>query len=870
MTPYIGDTADPSSEPVKHGDWRDEFDAKGYVVLKNVVPKERALYYRQKMLDWLGSFDNGFNINDRSTWTEENLPWSFKNGMYLNYCAAHEKYVWDAKQEPGVLDAFAKIWGTDELIASYDTVNITLPNAAEMGGTKPWPHVDQAPERNGMHCVQGFINMSEAGPKDGGLVVMEGSAPLFEKFFKEFPPDRTKGPLAALHYDFYPFQDEDLKWYEARGCKIVKVCAEPGDLVLWDSRQMHYAVYPETDLIRTVIYTCYTPAAWISPEDLENKKEIFHKWEATTHWPHINIHSHGKHMIDEGYYIRGYRVIRKYDCKMNGSLYFLRSGLTLTGSPRPPIGHHTGIIIGLGYPKYSKSTRPAMEAKSTSEVQIEDVETFNNKVYNQVVGSTKLINDSEVVLVPTPSNDPNGKGFDYPLNLPVWQKYVILFIVGAFAATGNLMTSGLSAFLPAVRASYNGDPKTNDLITWPAFFMGIGNLIEIPLSYAIGRRPIYLFSSILLAFGCLWCAKSESLESHIAGRDLMSIAAGTCEALCPIIVKEIFFLHERGKAIAAFSALQTVGTAALIIASPYIASDSHLGWRWWYGIFGCVSGAVALLSIIFVKETKYTRSMEALNGEGIELEGVLVPVTTHMAPWSGNAEWSLTIDCCKQMCQVVLFPNVVWLILLNSAGLGIYVLMSALFAEVLVKPPFLWGFNTLGYVFTGQIVTAVAVPIVCGYFSDQITKLLSKRNNGISEPEYRLLAVILPTVAILLSTIIYGKTAGHPKNWTWAGIAVTLNFEYFGFVGIVVSSFVYCMDAYPQRVDATLVLICSCRGFIGFGISYGAIAFVHKTGYEGAFNICAGIMAALMVIGIFIYIFGRQIRRRTQKFAGGT
>lgn len=244
------------------------------------------------------------------------------------------------------------------------------------------------------------------------------------------------------------------------------------------------------------------------------------------------------------------------------------------------------------------------------------------------------------------------------------------------------MTSGMSAFLPAVRASYNGDPKTNDLITWPAFFMGIGNLIAIPLSYAIGRRPIYLFSSILLAFGCLWCAKSESLESHIAGRDFMSIAAGTCDALCPIIVKEIFFLHERGKAIAAFSALQTVGTAALIIASPYIASDSHLGWRWWYGILGCVSGAVALLSIIFVKETKYTRSMEALNGEGIELEGVLVPVTTRttreldvvnyrlrsffrdMAPWSGNAEWSLTIDCCKQMCQVVLFPNVVWLILL--------------------------------------------------------------------------------------------------------------------------------------------------------------------------------------------------------------
>lgn len=63
------------------------------------------------------------------------------------------------------------------------------------------------------------------------------------------------------------------------------------------------------------------------------------------------------------------------------------------------------------------------------------------------------------------------------------------------------------------------------------------------------------------------------------------------------------------------------------------------------------------------------------------------------------------------------------------------------------------------------------------------------------KPEYRLLALIIPTVAILISTIIYGKTAQNPEDWTWAGIAVTLNFEYFGFVGIVVSSFVYCMDA---------------------------------------------------------------------------
>jgi hypothetical protein len=69
----------------------------------------------------------------------------------------------------------------------------------------------------------------------------------------------------------------------------------------------------------------------------------------------------------------------------------------------------------------------------------------------------------------------------------------------------------------------------------------------------------------------------------------------------------------------------------------------------------------------------------------------------------------------------------------NSAGLGIYVLMSALFAEVLIQPPFSWGFNTLGWVFAGQIATAIVVPFLCGSFSDLTTKWLSMRNNGISE-----------------------------------------------------------------------------------------------------------------------------------------
>jgi len=126
---------------------------------------------------------------------------------------------------------------------------------------------------------------------------------------------------------------------------------------------------------------------------------------------------------------------------------------------------------------------------------------------------------------------------------------------------------------------------------------------------------------------------------------------------------------------------------------------------------------------------------------------------------------------------------------------------------------------------------------------------------------------VIPLVSAIISTVFYGRTAQNPTEYSWAGIAVTINLEYFGFVGIVVSSFVYCTGAYPQRINAALVLICSLRGFIGFGISFGSVAFVQKSGYSGAFNICAGIVGALMLLGLPVYVLGGDICAFIQRWA---
>ncbi|RAK80590.1 MFS transporter [Aspergillus fijiensis CBS 313.89] len=761
-TPVASTKLQSSQNPKpQYGDFRDEFFRNGYAVIKGALTPERAQEYQSRALDWLESFGLGFDRHDKSTWKKENLPQSWKGGMYLHFSAAHEKYVWDVRCEPGVIAPFAKLWETDELVVSFDTVNITLPQSI-VGeyDSKPWPHVDQAPERSGMQCVQGIVNLSEAGPADGGLVVMKGSAPLFDEFFAANPVTGPTPWRTAKHKDFHPFSEADLAWYTARGCELVKVCAEPGDLIIWDSRQVHWARFGESDVVRTIVYATYTPAAWMTDADRRTKAELFEHFETTTHWPHTNLYTHGKATV------------------------------TVDGEERvDPLERDEPL------------TKPVRTERSD------------------------------------------------PLNLPQWHKWVITFVLGMFSVLGVLLTSGMGPFTTTMAAYYNYDPRTNDLMTYPTLFMGIGNLIAMPLAMAVGRRPIFLASALVLT--------------------------------------EIHFVHERSSRLAWFSAIQSIGSAALTIATSYLVIA--LGWRWWYGIFAIASGVVFVVALFFVPESLYDRPTDAFEGrvhihhEGQELN-VLRATTKHpvaldytryqartfrhsMKIYHGPANWGAAALCWKHMAQCILFPGVLWVVLMNSISLGIYVIGVTEYAPLLAAPPYSYPDTSLGLVQGGQIVVSMLMVPILGYGGDRLHRWIARRRGGVVAPEMRLIPIILPIAVVLISTIIYGRAGSHPADWSSWAIVTTFNGMYFGYIGIILNGFTYTLDSYGERAAPILVLICAIRGFISFGISFGITEFIAQKGFQGSLEICAIIMGVISALGLPVFIFGPKIRSLTMKYA---
>lgn len=145
--------------------------------------------------------------------------------------------------------------------------------------------MDQNPRRHDrFELYQGIANLAPNGPQDGGLCVLKGSHLLHEQHFAEtggFRPEQDSGERE----NGYNFTAQDADWFRARGCEEAKVCAGEGDLILWDSRTVHWNASPVAEQVRFAAYVCYCPRALMDGEGLARKLEVFRARKSTTHFP---------------------------------------------------------------------------------------------------------------------------------------------------------------------------------------------------------------------------------------------------------------------------------------------------------------------------------------------------------------------------------------------------------------------------------------------------------------------------------------------------------------------------------------------------------------------------------------------------------
>jgi hypothetical protein len=364
------------------------------------------------------------------------------------------------------------------------------------------------------------------------------------------------------------------------------------------------------------------------------------------------------------------------------------------------------------------------------------------------------------------------------------------------------------------------------------------------------------------------------------------------------------------------NAIQTTLNAVWVLCASPIAD--RITPQGWYYLGAGLAVVQFILSIFLLPETKYQRPIESFQEESMTAGNAdsslesgaqqasapdnittirpsldlnrYVPRTwkSDMRLWVDKPEWSKGLDVLKNTLVLCLFPNVFWAMCLNGLTLGINVGSGLSYGQIVESPPYNWPHKVTSFANTGQIVVAlVALPLL-GFGNDKIIKWKAQRNGGVHEPENRILTLVIPILVGIPTMALYGLGASNPYHYHWFTYVSTpflhlilstqlltittqqvwgIAAMFFTFLGANIVGITYLLDSYPARAGPLLVIICAFRGIIAFGVSFAIAPGIESIGYDKLFGTFSGLTALFGLLGVPIYIWGKDIRRYTGRWA---
>ncbi|TDZ53197.1 putative MFS-type transporter [Colletotrichum trifolii] len=518
-----------------------------------------------------------------------------------------------------------------------------------------------------------------------------------------------------------------------------------------------------------------------------------------------------------------------------------------------------------------------------------------------VVGTTNLYVDGKLRLIPMPTPDPKD-----PLNLPGWHKWTAigcLCFFGALALSAEVVIGGL---LPVFLLEYSGvDPKILNhidfksksggsglninpmsvippgvkpapldevalLATMPLLANGIASYFLVPTSIWIGRRPVLLFAATCAWAGGIFAAFSTSLRQHLLARGLMGLGAGAVEALIPLIVQDMVFIHQRNKAMSAVISSQGFIIIGLGVAAPWLSAN--YSWRWLYYITSGLGILAWILLIAFLPETRWNRSQEELSGQAVHplAPGQSRPDLDHVA-YTPRTLWTnigffqngfeprRAVKSMVDALRSTYFPAIIWAVLANTIMIVNNQAAQQItpFALLAQGWQFQWtGLNVLPFFLASALVYVFGGPV-----ADKISNAVTKWNGGSREPEHHLANLILPLVSGMAGSFIFGAAGEQSLHWA---VLLTGSFLIiFAFLTTMTILNVFIVESYPQWAGPVLVNVSSLRIVIAFFLASKATVWIAEQGALATFALYAEAIIILALGLPVLYFYGKRMRQVT-------
>lgn len=177
-----------------------------------------------------------------------------------------------------------------------------------------------------------------------------------------------------------------------------------------------------------------------------------------------------------------------------------------------------------------------------------------------------------------------------------------------------------------------------------------------------------------------------------------------------------------------------------------------------------------------------------------------------LRPWSGRILHDNWFKVALRPFILYAYPAVLWSALVYSMSVGWLIVLSESVAEV-YRNHETYNFTALqtGLVYLSPFIGGVLGTAVAGKVSDLIVRAMSRRNDGVYEPEFRLVMALPVAICTAAGLMGFGWSVEERDNFMVP--TVFFGIISFGCALGSTTSITFCVDSYRQYAGEALVTL---------------------------------------------------------------
>jgi hypothetical protein len=215
-----------------------------------------------------------------------------------------------------------------------------------------------------------------------------------------------------------------------------------------------------------------------------------------------------------------------------------------------------------------------------------------------------------------------------------------------------------------------------------------------------------------------------------------------------------------------------------------------------------------------------------------------------LALFSGRHDQTNIIKLALRPLPLFFQPAFLWASLIQGAMIAWVAMLGVSLALFTIN----LGFTEVetGYMYAGAFIGAIVAFGMAGLISDSTARFMTKRNNGVFEPEFRMVLVIPMALFGIGGLFGYGVIAANPA-YGWLPLDVFFGFVVGGMTLGAIAAAQYIVDGYRELAIEGLTCLVLFKNLISFGITYKGFDWLAELSARPMFFLFAYVQIGICV-----------------------